>query len=209
MGMDYTRWKEGFRTGTETDFDARYYRGLRGRAKLFWSRRLVQRALSRYIRGGRVLEVPCGEGKLLPSCARHAGSVIAADISHAFLRPIAGFPRVKCDIERLPFRDAVFRAVVSVRLMHRLSSEKQDAVLREMARVSTGAILVQFKSVRAMKHWWRSVLRRAPRAGRTTVRELEARASRLSLAWGGVLSTAGGLSEDVLAVFHRTFLPEE
>ena len=58
--MDYTRWKEGFRTGTEVDFDARYYRRLRGRAKLFWSRRLVQRALSRYIRGGRVLEVPCG-----------------------------------------------------------------------------------------------------------------------------------------------------
>lgn len=207
--MDYLRWKDGFRADTETDFDAKYYRGLRGRAKLFWSRRLITSALGRFVRGGRVLEVPCGSGKLLRSCARHAETVVGADISQGMLKSARGFPRVKCDIERLPFRGGAFRAVVSVRLMHRLGEEKRDAVLREMARVATGPILVQFKSARAVKHWWRRLWRRPPREGRVIAGDLALRASRLSLAWGGILSTTAGLSEDIVAVFHRAFMPDD
>lgn len=194
--MDYASWKANFRGGGETDFDEKYYRGLRGAVKLWQARRLVRRALAGST--GPVLEVPCGGGKLLAACASGGRRVVGADISRGLLARAAGFPRVRCDVERLPFKDGAFGAVVCVRLMHRLVPARQEAVLRELARVCRGAVVAQFKCSGALKHAWGR-----PRAGRSTVAALESHAAALRLTWGGLVRGLAGMSEDVLAVYRR------
>jgi ubiquinone/menaquinone biosynthesis C-methylase UbiE len=201
--MDYARWKRTFGGDGECDFDQKYYRGLRGALKLWGARRLVRRALASLQAGGALLEVPCGSGRLLAECARGGRPVVGADISRGLLRRAAGFPRVRCDVERLPFRDRAFGAVVSVRLMHRLEPRRQEAVLRELGRVASGAVVAQFKRAGTLKHAWARLWGRRPRAGRLTRREIEARAVAARLAWGGAVALPAGLSEDVLAVYRR------
>ena len=89
-----------------------------------------------------VLDVACGPGIVVEALARHAGSVVACDITPAMLAKTAhrcataGFTNVRCTLgraEQLPFEDAAFDAVVSRSAFHHFPDPA--AALSEMTRV--------------------------------------------------------------------------
>jgi SAM-dependent methyltransferase len=84
----------------------------------------------------RVVDVGCGTGDLTERLAREAeGPVVAVDLSPrmAELARGRGLPAINADIERLPFPDGAFDAVLANRVLYHLPD--LDAGLAELARV--------------------------------------------------------------------------
>jgi SAM-dependent methyltransferase len=154
--------------------------------------RLIERCLAAYAQRplSRVLDVPCGAGRLRPWLARSAKRYVGADVSEDMLSATAdrsdGDAFVRADLASLPFRDDSFDAVVSCRLMHHLHTrDERLAVARELLRVSRSLVIASFWDSASLPGLRRALgLKRSegPR-GRTGV-------SRAEIA--GVFERAGG-----------------
>lgn len=97
------------------------------------------------------LDVPSGTGRLthlLPAPAvrvdRDLSMLQAADDR---------LPRVQASASRLPFRDRAFAGVLCMRLLqHVPPRDERRAILRELARVSAGPVLVSFFDAASLQH---------------------------------------------------------
>jgi ubiquinone/menaquinone biosynthesis C-methylase UbiE len=133
----------------------------RGRFSKSWARRLSNRvelrmlrnALERAGRGGRVLDVPCGAGRLTATIAEHAREVVAVDVARAMLAEARGTAAargaspafVNASAFALPFADGAFDLAVCWRLLQHFESAVDRArILRELGRVTRRAIVLSF-----------------------------------------------------------------
>jgi len=112
-------------------------------------RRIVDRAMVDLVKRKslpirKVLDLPCGTGKLATVFARHQFEVTAADISREMMdiaeleyRKISGFARLaQADAASTGFEAAEFDAVVCLRLLHRVPDSVRQAILTELSRIS-------------------------------------------------------------------------
>jgi len=124
-----------------------------------WTRRisnwrelaLVGKALARAGPAERLLDCPCGAGRLWPVLLRHATRLCAADVSGEMLRQgraILGdagtVPLAAATVARLPFADRAFDVAVCHRLLHHLSVAEREQALSELARVVRRAVVLSF-----------------------------------------------------------------
>ena len=128
-----------------------------------WTRRLsnrrelamVDRALDLAGTSGRVLDCPCGAGRLTPTLLLYADHVTCADISEAMileaqaaLSPFEQMERVEFAVapaNALPFEDKAFDTAVCHRLIHHMAErEERASVLAEMARVAKRRVILSF-----------------------------------------------------------------
>lgn len=123
---------------------------------------LFDRALAQAAAYGKVLDCPCGAGRLGPVLLRRAVRLVGADLSGAMLAeartalaaPVragrVGF--VRAPAEALPFADAAFDVVACSRLLHHLPDPAARArLLAELARVAARWVLVSFHDATARK----------------------------------------------------------
>ena len=97
-------------------------------ARLDWDREneIIDRLFGQMPAGSKILDVPCGTGRLFPLADAHGHRVLGADISPEMfgqvdssrLRLTGVQGLVGCDAERLPFADNSFDYVVSLRFFH-------------------------------------------------------------------------------------------
>lgn len=115
--------------------------------------RLVRRALGHIPRGGSVLDVPCGNGRMTAVLARAGFRVTGADLSEVTLRNCRALAEgadwsatfVSQDLERLAFDDNTFDACLCFRFFHHLPSvEIRERVAGELCRVARTAVLVSY-----------------------------------------------------------------
>ena len=85
-----------------------------------------------------VLDVGAGTGHLTEAFRRRGHPVTALDAATGMLRRNPAPRRARGDAARLPFPDGAFALVVESNLLHHVADPV--AVLREMARVSRGAV---------------------------------------------------------------------
>ena len=128
-----------------------------------WVRRLsnqrelamVAEALQRADAGGRMLDCPCGAGRLTPTLLERAEHVTCADISAAMVEEarsaLAPFEAagavdfVVAGANDLPFPDDSFDTVVCHRLIHHMAErEERAAVMAELARVAKRRVVLSF-----------------------------------------------------------------
>jgi SAM-dependent methyltransferase len=106
-----------------------------------------------------ILDAPCGAGRLEPVIARR-GRWIGLDVSLPMLRearragPRDG-PVLRGDVERLPFRDGAFEAVVCCRLLHHLDERALASTVRELVRVSRSLVVASFWDAATLPEWRR------------------------------------------------------
>jgi len=128
-----------------------------------WVRRLsnrrelkvVRRALKRAGAGGRLLDCPCGAGRLTPTLLKVADHVTCADLSGAMvaqarkaLVPFVAQGRVSfltAGAAHLPVPDNAFDTVVCHRLIHHMAEpSERAAVFAELARVAARSVVLSF-----------------------------------------------------------------
>lgn len=139
-----------------SDAAQRYHALHRGKGRHRREERCVAAALAELPAGGRVLDLPCGTGRMFPLLTSLGFDVVGADLSTSMLevarddaeRP-AGSGRVleirEVDVFDTPFEDGEFDAVLCNRFLHHLEdSERRVAALRELRRVSRGPVVASF-----------------------------------------------------------------
>ncbi len=140
----------------------RYLRGYAGRLKLSSlasyiiarrEQRCIAKALERCSPApSRLLDVPCGTGKLAEVLSRHGREVLAADISMEMMilakaayegQPgFRGF--IRCDVTQLPFADESFDTVVCLRLIHLIPPSLRRDIINELARIASCRLIVSY-----------------------------------------------------------------
>ncbi len=118
---------------------------------------------------GPWLDVPAGAGRLtdlLPS----APSAVQVDRSLAMVQAAgSGHRRVCASALQLPFPDRSFAGVLCMRLLHHIPGpEERVQILRELARVSRGPLVLSFFHSVSLQHLRRLLRRRL--LGRTSSR---------------------------------------
>lgn len=119
---------------------------------------------------GPWLDAPAGAGRL---SAELPGPTVQVDRDPRMLRAAgSGRPRACASVHALPFADRTFAGVLCHRLLQHIPTavERID-ILRELARVSRGAIVVSFFDARSLQHA-RRMLRRwlgKTRSGRSAI----------------------------------------
>jgi len=171
--MAATGERGGIRAHWDSGEAARFYRAQRWSSARKRERdpRLVDRILARHLDGvGRdstapplVLDVPCGAGRLAAVLAAH-GSYVGVDLSPAMLAEArkvdaSSLALLRGEIQRLPFADGSFDAVVCCRLLHHVREPEHVAdVLRELCRVSRRLVVASFWDAGTLPAWRRRVL---------------------------------------------------
>lgn len=146
--------KRAYRDVREAEgYDARRFHSLRGRIGHYLDRRGLARAVGAIStsRSGsrRVLDVPCGTGRMTRFLLDQGCQVVGADVSHEMMNVaqrnvelsgrFGGF--YQCDATQLPFADDAFDCVVSVRFMGHVPRDVRTRILREFARVGSHAVV--------------------------------------------------------------------
>jgi len=106
-----------------------------------------------------LLDAPCGAGRLRAALAAY-GRTVGLDISPSMLaagRELASRDLVRGDVERLPFRDRSFDAVISCRLLHHLRERSSlERVVAELVRVSRDLVVASFWDSASLPEWRRA-----------------------------------------------------
>ena len=164
------------------EYDARRFSGAhqRGATRRKW--RAMTRALGQdWPRVESVLDVPCGTGRFEPALLAAGKRVVGADLSVPMLaaareaadlafaaargttdRALAGL--VRADALALPFADASFDLVLSIRFLFHVPRELRPKALRELARVSRRFVVVDVRHKYCWTTWSKRL--RARLAGR-------------------------------------------
>lgn len=171
--------KTGYYGSLAASYDEHRFSGALGRLKNWRDRRLVEKAVRDTGHIERILDVPCGTGRLIRSLASRVPHSVGADISLDMIEfsrlstPVKGglkglLEYVQCDAKYLPFGNDTFDVVISGRFLHHLFHLPQPdrlQVMREFARVSRRWVLGDFNIQYGLKHYInkvRSVLRGEP-----------------------------------------------
>ncbi len=122
-----------------------------------------------------LLDLPSGPGRLLAAHGPVPRRLVFGDIGEGMVRlALENAPDVPGQVRvatlanglELPFRDASFDGVLSVRLAHHLEGGARfEKYLREILRVSRGAVILTYFSSRSLKNRVRNVSVRLGRRG--------------------------------------------
>jgi SAM-dependent methyltransferase len=115
-------------------------------------------------RAERLLDVPCGGGRLTAALASRSECYVGLDASRSMLQ-VAAEPLARAapsglllegDGLRLPFADGAFDVVVACRWLHHLRDEQDlRAALAELVRVSRGIVIASFWDDCSLPGWRR------------------------------------------------------
>jgi SAM-dependent methyltransferase len=207
---DYdARW--GYRQFDAERYERRRYGGVVRSLNL----RLLHRALARGLADvdgrGLVLDVPCGTGIIGAYLVGRGFEVVGADISPAMLGVAAGRDRraalVRADLEAPPWRPRSFDAVVCVRFLMHLPAAARPRVLRTLASLTHGPLVVTVCHPYTLKSLGRAARRRlggsAKQSPRLTRRELAAEVDAAGLVLERVIPVMPFLSEVWVAVLRN------
>ncbi len=159
--------KTGYYGPLAGSYDEHRFNGPLGRLKNWQDQRLVWRAVQHAGHIHRVLDVPCGTGRLVRSLVRHIPYLVGADVSRDMINFSRQHPNVngpsvghleyvQCDARYLPFHSNSFDLVVSGRFLHHLyhlPQAERVQVMQEFARVSRRWVLGDFNIQYGLKYY--------------------------------------------------------
>jgi len=147
-------------------YEEKRFSGLSGWLRIHLERRAVKKALAQLQKGLSILDMPCGTGRFASLLIERGDKLVGADISLKMIqfakkrtdlsRGILG--SVRCDAEALPFRDGAFDCLLCFRFLPHLPLQSRERVLRELARVSRGALILDYRykyAFRSLSRWIR------------------------------------------------------
>lgn len=187
-----------------------------------WS--CIERALQDLPAGSSVLDLPCGTGRLEPLLRKKGYRVTGADYSAHMIRAAEGaylqqsgqtaLPAdvrfLRQDVMATDFADRDFDAVICNRLLHHYpTADVRRDVLRELARISRGVVVISYFTnfaFSAMRFHLKYKLRRQVPTDRVPIwyRELERDITAAGLVRTGTWPVRFGLSPQTYLRLEKT-----
>lgn len=194
-------------------YDSERFSSMRARLYVARQHQLLRRCLGRFGRIERLLDLPCGTGRLLALGAGAASVVVGVDAAGAMLAQAtgrsaaAGAALCRGDAMQLPLRSRGVDVVLCVRFLHLLPPAAVEAVLAELARVARRgavvAIQVSYPADR-LTVLRRRLLRRPPVvAPPPSLAEWGARCTRAGLTLAEAHRVWPGVSDEAVVVLRR------
>ena len=158
------------------EYDRRRFRSLKGRFVDWREKSLIYKAirLTGITPPSKILDIPCGTGRLSLFLAGKGFHVVGGDISQAMIEQgkqklenssIKQLVKFELgDGESLSFHDCSFDVVVSLRLFGHLPAKNRQNVLKELGRVSKSFVVVAYY----LKNSIQGLLRKKMRAKKKT-----------------------------------------
>lgn len=127
--------------------------------------RLIDRAFALIPKTQRVLDVPCGGGRVTLHLARQGYVMAAADLSDSmiqiaretFAKHGLAVTVEKQDVEQMTFADRSFDAIISFRLFHHFPTrEIRQRAVSELCRVARSYVALSYSSpasVTSVRRW--------------------------------------------------------
>lgn len=146
-------------------YSTKYDDELHKRISSWFERRAVERALAiTGLKQAKVLDLPCGAGRLTPILRPVAKTLISADYSRTMVQVLRRrnpeLPGLVADCFHLPFKDGAFDLVYSARLSHHIGDEPlRLAYLKEVLRVAGRWAIVTVFDSRSLKNLLRTLRR--------------------------------------------------
>jgi len=158
----------------------------------------------------RILDVPCGSGRLAAVLEERAHAYVGLDVSPDMLAAAAGrgsSRHLLGDVLRLPFPDRSFDAVVSCRLLHHLDDlPTLRRAVAELVRVSSHWVLVTFWDAGALPERWRRARGTDARsAARTRPRRFAHTRADLAAALGDAGATVVAMRSSLRLLSRQTY----
>jgi 2-polyprenyl-3-methyl-5-hydroxy-6-metoxy-1,4-benzoquinol methylase len=147
-----------YRNRIKTAADAEHYqrrRPAKHRAEI----QLVERALHLIPANHRVLDIPCGAGRVMALLARRGYSVTGAELSQPMIAATVAnlaregydWPVHKEDIEKMTYSDRHFDTIICFRLFHHFpDQEVRRRVVSELCRVADRFVVLSYFSPRSL-----------------------------------------------------------
>ena len=153
--------------------------------------RVLEALLGGLPAGGKVLDVPCGAGRIAKILSHRGFHVTCGDLS-ADMVAAAGrsldsaIPRLRADLLHLPFADQSFDHAFAIRIFHHLPTpEIRIQALRELSRVARQKVILTFFhpiSLHSARRWIQGKLTGRPsRRARFGTKTLAAEAGEAGL----------------------------
>jgi cyclopropane fatty-acyl-phospholipid synthase-like methyltransferase len=145
--------------------------------------RLIDRAFKRIPKDHRVLDIPCGGGRVMLHLARKGYEAGGADLSEsmvAIARESMSQARLSCavehqDIEKLTYADGQFDTIVCFRLFHHFPNvEIRQRVVSELCRVAGEFVVLSYFSPYSVQSVRRKLSGKDPDRFTTSLAEVEA-----------------------------------
>ncbi len=135
---------------TVEQYDHDRFSSLSGMVFQWAERRSLDRILRRLPAGSRILDAPCGTGRLMDLLLRRGFTTIGADISAEMLavarrRTALWNGQVlfsQMDFFQIPLSERSVTAVLSIRFLPHISPEERMRMLREFRRVSERWVVI-------------------------------------------------------------------
>ncbi len=161
---------------TALEYDRQRFSSFKGRLVDWREKSLIYKAikLTKITPPTRILDIPCGTGRLSLFLAEKGFNIVGVDLSPAMLeqgieklknKDDSIIRRVKFEIgdaESLSFSDSSFDIGVSLRFFGHLPPQNRQNVLRELSRVSRSYVVVAY----AYKNSIQGLLKKKMRAKR-------------------------------------------
>lgn len=139
--------------GQASSYDAKRFTSFRGKIGDTLDKRTLKKALNAIphsdISSLRILDVPCGTGRITQYLLEQGTHVTGADISEEMMqvaeKKVSAFNTFggfyPMDASALTFEDNAFDVVVSIRFMGHIPQDVRIKILKEFARVSQYAVV--------------------------------------------------------------------
>jgi ubiquinone/menaquinone biosynthesis C-methylase UbiE len=135
-------------------YDDRRFVGSKGKWTHKREKECLEKMLEVVPKGEKILELPCGTGRLTEFLLQIGYKVTAADISdemmrHAKSKTEAFGSKVtfeKADIEKLKYKDNTFSAIAVIRLLHHIPTSLHSKVLGELHRVTKKWVVITYSN---------------------------------------------------------------
>jgi ubiquinone/menaquinone biosynthesis C-methylase UbiE len=131
-------------------YDHRHFGGRSGEYILAKDCAVVRGLMARH--AGMLLDIPCGTGVYAQQFSEERYEVVGADASMQMLEMagerVVTLPRVMCDINVLPFAEASFDAIMTIRLFQHYPKADVARMLGELRRVVKPDGLIVFDTFR-------------------------------------------------------------
>jgi ubiquinone/menaquinone biosynthesis C-methylase UbiE len=114
----------------------------------------------------RILDIPCGAGRLSAILKDYSGFIVGADISEpmlAYSRTSGRYINLdKCEIENMPYTDNYFDILLCFRLLHHLPLESRSKAFSEVARVTKKYFVFSFNDTASISRLLKKTVLKKP-----------------------------------------------